>query len=215
MAKQKLKRMSTLDAFGNVIQEPKQWRGIWRQFFGNDNPLTVELGCGRAEIAVALAQKYPQRNFIGLDIKGARLWVGAREAATKNLKNICFVRLWAERLPEVFAKSEISEIWITFPDPFRKRAQAKHRLTSARFLAIYRSVLAPSGLLHVKTDDDDLYQFTLETIRRERCSIHRQSCDLYQTHGTEDLVVIQSHYEKQHLKSGRTIKYVCFSLPAE
>jgi tRNA (guanine-N7-)-methyltransferase len=215
MAKQKLKRMRTLDGFANVIQNPLQWQGIWHEYFGNNNPMTVELGCGKAEISVALAEKYPERNFIGIDIKGARLWVGARDALDKNLKNICFMRLWAERLPLVFVKSEISEIWITFPDPFRKRAQAKKRLTSTRFLSTYRSVLASCGSIHMKTDDNDLFQFTLKTLEKEKCLIHRQCDDLYHAQNMEDVVLIQSHYEKQHLKMGRSIKYVRFSLPAK
>lgn len=205
--------MLTLDRFSNVIQYPQQWKGRWNDFFGNSNPLTVELGCGKGEISLGLAEKFPQRNFLGIDVKGARLWVGARDAIEKRLKNIAFIRLWAERLPDIFSESEVSEIWITFPDPFRKRAQEKRRLTSRRFLNIYRQVLAPRAKIHVKTDDMDLFDFSARIARTENCLLHTITENLYHDSKVDEFLAISSHYEKKHLQAGRTIKYMCYSLP--
>ena len=204
--------MTTLDRFSTVLQDPMQWQRRWRQYFGNDNPITLELGCGKAEVSVGLAERYPHRNFVGIDIKGARLWVGARDAAAKKLVNICFIRLWADHLPHIFAASEVAELWITFPDPFRKRAQEKRRLTSSRFISIYRKVLQPEGKIHVKTDDDDLFQFTMDEVEKEKCLVHKVTWDLYQDLDVQENLTIQSHYEKLHLRMGKKIKYLCFSL---
>jgi tRNA (guanine-N7-)-methyltransferase len=212
MAKQKLKRILTLDRFSNVIQNPLQWKGRWDAFFGNSNPITLELGCGKAEISLGLAEKFPQRNFLGIDVKGARLWVGARNANEKKLQNIAFMRMWAERLPDIFSETEVSEIWITYPDPFRKRAQEKRRLTSSRFLKIYRLVLSHQAKIHVKTDDLELFRFSLKTAERENCIVHTSTENLYLQENVDQDLSIPSHYEKKHLAAGRTIKYLCFSL---
>jgi tRNA (guanine-N7-)-methyltransferase len=211
MAKQKLKRILTLDRFSNVIQNPLQWKGRWDAFFGNSNPITLELGCGKAEISLGLAEKFPQRNFLGIDVKGARLWVGARNANEKKLQNIAFVRMWAEQLPDIFSETEVSEIWITYPDPFHKRAQEKRRLTSSRFLNIYRLVLSHQAKIHVKTDDLELFRFSLNTAEKENCIVHANTENLYLQEKVDQDLAIPSHYEKKHLSAGRTIKYLCFS----
>ena len=175
MAKNKLAKFAEMELLPNVFQ-PKNMdilrtdyhlKGKWREeVFQNDGPLVLEIGCGKGEYAVELGRMYPEKNFIGLDIKGARMWKGAKAASEAGMKNVAFVRMYAELLASVFAPGEVSEIWITFPDP--QMAKARKRLTGTRFLSLYRKILAPGARIHLKTDSPFLYAYTMEVIR-ENC----------------------------------------------
>ncbi len=214
MAKQKLIRFAALSSLANVRQEPDGLRGRWAaDFFHNDHPLILELGCGRGDYAVALAQGHPEINVLGLDIKGPRLWVGATRALELQLGNAGFVRTAIEQIETFFAPGEIAAIWITFPDPHPPAGRRKKRLTSPRFLAIYRSLLQPGGLIHLKTDDEGLYYYTLLTLRDEGAELLADLPDLYTGASNPDLTGIQTAYERRHLQEGKSIKYICFRFP--
>ena len=190
-------------------------KGRWNQlYFKNDDPIVLELGCGRADYTIALAQKFPQINFIGVDAKGERLWQAAKNAIENSLNNTAFLRCLIERIPNYFDKNEIHEIWITFPDPFIKKSKAKKRLTSHRFLKLYQQILKSNNLIHLKTDDETLFNHTLETIESEKYILHKAANDLYSDSrlSSNDLLTIKTTYEKRYLERGRKIKYACFSL---
>jgi tRNA (guanine-N7-)-methyltransferase len=213
MAKQKLLRFAAMPGLANVRQEPGSLRGRWHaEFFRNDHPITLELACGKGDYTVALAQRHPRRNVIGVDIKGARLWVGATRARDLGLANAGFVRTAIEQLAEFFAEGEIAEIWITFPDPHPTSSRRKKRLTSPRFLALYRRLLEPGGLIHLKTDDEALYHYTLLTLAEEGGQVLADLPDLYAQPAASDLHEIQTTYERRHLAEGKTIKYIRFRL---
>ena len=213
MAKQKLIRFEQLPQLTNVRQTPGEIRGAWRSlFFHNDFPITLELGCGKGDYTVELAQRYPDRNFIGVDIKGPRLWVGATRALEAGLTNAGFLRTAIEQIGDFFAPGEIDEIWITFPDPHPPAGRRKKRLTSPRFLQLYRSLIRPGGLLHLKTDDENLYTYTLHTLADEGAEVIAAVADLYGQPSASDSAEIQTSYELRHLKESKTIKYICFRL---
>lgn len=213
MAKKKLKRFAEMATFPNVIQMSTHLRGRWhRDYFHNDNPITVELACGRGEYTVGLARLYPQRNFIGIDLKGARLWRGAKTAIEENLANAAFVRLPIEQLAQCFGPGEVTEIWITFPDPFLREGKAKKRLTSPRFVNIYRQIIIPGGTIHLKTDEPNLFAFTQEVITEMGLKLTEKIDDLYANPVGNEILAIQTSYEKRHLADGRTIRYLSFSL---
>ena len=192
-----------------------QLRGKWQaEHFQNNNPITLELACGGGEYTLALARRYPERNFIGVDIKGARLWKGARVALAEELHNAAFLRIRIEMITHFFAKDEIAEIWITFPDPFPRKGKANRRLTATPFLKRYQQILQPNGLIHLKTDDLNLYEFTLETITEQRHPIEDQCADIYADNLPLEELAIRTFYEKMHLADERTIKYVRFQLKA-
>ena len=183
--------------------------GHWREdFFHNDHPIVLELGCGRGEYTVGLAQKYPDKNFIGVDIKGARMWAGAKEAELNGIKNAAFLRTQIEFITEFFAANEVDEIWITFCDPQMKKATK--RLTSTYFMQRYQRIVKPNGLIHLKTDSPFLYTYTTEMLRLNPYPVIVHTDDLY---GTEDALLtdakaLQTHYEKQWLDRGLSIKYI-------
>lgn len=189
-------------------------KGQWSQLhFNNSQPLTLELACGRAEYAVALAAKYPDTNFIGVDIKGARIWQGARRAMEAGLTNIAFLRTRIEMINFFFAMQEVSELWITFPDPFLRPSKANRRLTSPPFLARYRELLKPGGLIHLKTDDRQLYEFTLEVIAETAdAKLLYHNDDIYADATPFEELSIRTYYENMHLQAGKTSKYIRFSL---
>lgn len=192
--------------------ERVEMKGHWRsRHFGNDHPLTLELACGKGDYALGLAQRFPERNFIGVDIKGARIWRGAKTALEKGLKNVAFLRTRIEQIALFFEKNEVDEIWITFPDPFLRDSKANRRLTSAMFLGQYRKILKPGGLVHLKTDEPNLYDFTLETLAAQRdYSLQYHDDDIYAKPLPMPELEIKTFYEKQHLAAGKTIKYVRF-----
>ncbi len=189
-------------------------KGKWAsQHFKNDHPLTLELACGKGEYTVGLAQRFPERNFIGVDVKGARIWRGAKTALEAGVPNAAFLRTRIEQLALFFEKDEVSEIWITFPDPFLANTKANRRLTSPPFLTEYQKVLKPGGLFHLKTDDETLYQFTLEVLGKQKeYALLSHDDDIYAKPLPMEELEIKTFYEKQHLAEKKTIKYVRFRL---
>lgn len=223
MGKNKLKKFSEMKSFDFVFQYP--WaelnrlggfplRGKWHEFFGNTNPITLELGCGKGEYAVGLARRFPEKNFIGIDIKGARMWTGAKQAETLNLKNVAFLRTDIELLSRFFVPGEVSEIWITFPDP--QMQKPRKRLTATRMLSLYASVIKPSGVINLKTDSPFLFAYTSMLLSHNGISPLAETDDLYNNKNNKDfpqaLTEIQTHYEQQWLARGLSIKYISFSL---
>ncbi len=224
MSKNKLKKFAELQAMENVFEFPLQkilagdnfeLRGQWhKKFFGNSNPIVLELGCGRGEYTVGLARRFTDKNVIGIDIKGARIWTGAKEANEANLTNVAFVRTDIQNIGSFFATNEVSEIWITFPDPQMKKV--RKRLTSARFLEYYRKVLINNGIIHLKTDSNFLFTYTYKLLNNNNLPIKLNISDVYGTEGNNDtslLTSIRTYYESQWLQRGITIKYLQFCLP--
>lgn len=211
MAKKKLKRILALPGLENVVNDPGQLKGKWGAgYFKNGNPITLELGCGKGDVAVALAQKHPEGNFIGIDLKGARLYIGAKRGIEYKLTNLCFIQMNIEKIADVFAPGEVREIWITFPDPFPQKARAKKRLTSPKYMALYRQILDPGGIIHFKTDDPGLYQYTLETLGSEGCLVEQATEDVDQLEEPDENIFIRTTYEKRHIEAGKDIKYIRF-----
>jgi len=219
MAKNKLARFAEMEKLPNVFQPRHEevfrtdykLKGKWKTaVFGNDHPIILEIGCGKGEYAVELAKLYPEKNFIGLDIKGARMWRGAKQAEAENLANVVFLRTYAELLESVFAPGEINGIWITFPDP--QMSKARKRLTGTRFLSLYKKMLAPDAPIHLKTDSPFLYAYTLEVIRKNHLPVTVHTEDLYGCGYDDKILGIKTFYEKQWLSRGKTIKYIRFSL---
>lgn len=222
MGKNKLKKfadMETIDfvfqyPFARLQQEGFDLRGKWHSdFFGNSNPIVLELGCGKGEYTVGLARRFPDKNFIGIDIKGARMWTGASQAREAAMGNVAFVRTSIELIRSFFAPGEVAEIWITFPDPQMKKV--RKRLTSTRFMELYRGVLADGGLIHLKTDSPFLYRYTSLMTALNGLPVECQTDDLYQSGLADDILDIKTHYERQWLARGLSIKYIKFRLPAE
>jgi len=219
MSKGKLERFAELKTFNNVFEYPDYppdkpffLKGKWRSgYFKNDKPITLELACGKGEYTIALAKKYPDRNFIGIDIKGARIWKGAKMALGEGLANVAFLRIFIDRLHNYFDKEEIDQIWITFPDPYPKKSKKNKRLTSSKFLNLYRNILKKEGQIHLKTDSELLYQFSLEMIKTEKCKVEESTEDLYNSSPTNEILTIKTYFELKHLEEGRRIKYLCFS----
>lgn len=225
MGKNKLKKFKEMESFDFVHQYPFAalresgfpFKGRWHEFFHNDNPIVLELGCGKGEYTVGLARRFPDRNFIGIDIKGARIWTGAKEAAGEGLGNVAFVRTDIELIPHFFAPGEVSEIWITFPDPQMKKT--RKRLTSTRFMDLYRKILAPDGVINLKSDSPFLYTYTRLMVNLNHLPLTADIADLYGTEAApgdpEGLREIRTYYEQQWLDRGLTIKYLRWHLPAE
>ncbi|MDE7427457.1 MAG: tRNA (guanosine(46)-N7)-methyltransferase TrmB [Muribaculaceae bacterium] len=223
MGKNKLKKFADMQQLDFVYQYPFArlqnegfpLRGEWNdKVFHNSNPIILELGCGKGEYAVGLAQRYPECNFIGIDIKGARMWTGARQVVDKGLDNVAFLRTSIELLPYFFAHGEVSEIWITFPDPQMKKT--RKRLTSTRFMELYRQILKPLGRINLKTDSPFLYTYTRRMAELNRMPELENVADLYNTSGVNTaLTDIRTHYEQQWLDRGLTIKYITFRLPSD
>ena len=215
MGKNKLKRFAFNEISENVIQRGKDFytsiKGNWKiDFFKNDNPITVELGCGNGEYTIGLGEVFAERNFIGTDIKGARIFKGSQAALEKNLSNVGFLRTKIEFILEFFTPDEIDEIWITFPDPRLKDRQDKHRLTHPRFLALYRKFLKKEGFIHLKTDSRELFDYTLEVLKSEKVYDLVYTFDLYTSELLEDHRGIQTKYEKIFLAEGKKINYLRF-----
>ncbi len=226
--KNKLRKFAEVLSFPNVyecynVQQPQlvgadmipvDLKGKWaKEHFKNENPITLELACGGGEYTVGLAQNFPNRNFIGVDVKGNRLWKGAKTALEAGLANVAFLRTRIEIIDHFFAPSEVAEIWITFPDPFPRAIKENRRLTSAYFLEKYRQILQAKGLVHLKHDDPDFYQFTLDTIAQdERNHLVFTESDIYASVLPFPELDIQTLYESFHLAAGKTIKYVRFQI---
>lgn len=189
-------------------------KGEWAQKqFGNDRPITLELACGKGDYTLGLARMYPERNFIGVDIKGARIWKGAGLALEENLENVAFLRTRIEQIALFFEAGEVDEIWITFPDPFLRKSKANRRLTSVNFLKHYSKILKKEGIVHLKTDSPELYEFTLETLAEtDLATLLYEKDDIYSEELYLPELELKTFYEKMHLREGKTIKYVQFKL---
>lgn len=213
MGQKKLVRFRELENFSNVLQYPENMPGHWSQVFRNDNPITLELACGKGEYSVNLGREHKDRNFVGVDIKGNRIYIGAKKALAEDLSNVAFLRAQIGQLTQYFAPGEVAEIWIIFPDPFLRAGKAKNRLTHPRFLRLYQQVLSPGARIHLKTDSQELYEFTREVIAEQACILHEDIADIYGQGKATGPLAIQTFYEGMHLADGRTIYYLSFSLP--
>ncbi|MBK6443956.1 MAG: tRNA (guanosine(46)-N7)-methyltransferase TrmB [Bacteroidetes bacterium] len=220
MGKDKLRRFAENETFPNLIQPlmtypplDHELKGKWHEnFFHNQAPIVLELGCGRGEYTVNLAEKFPEKNFIGIDWKGARLWRGAKTGVESQIKNMAFLRIQIENIASFFGPDEVDEIWITFPDPHLRERDDQKRLTSHRFLNLYRQFLKPNGFVNLKTDSRFLYDFTIEVIQDQNLPIKIQTEHLYQSEYADDVLSIKTTYEKIWLKEGLNICYLKFSL---
>jgi len=214
MGKDKLRRFAEIETFSNVLQldAGKPYKGQWsKTFFKNDNPVVLELACGKGEYTVNLAVMFPDKNFIGIDYKGNRIWRGAKTALEDGVSNVAFIRMQIETLTEFFAPDEIDEIWITFPDPQPQLSREKKRLTSPRFLNMYTEVLKPGGCVNLKTDNDGFYAYTAEKIKELNLKEHINTADLYKSEYADEVLSIKTYYEKKYLKDNKNINYLKFS----
>ncbi|MBQ4913032.1 tRNA (guanosine(46)-N7)-methyltransferase TrmB [Maribacter sp. MMG018] len=217
-SKNKLKRFKENETFKNVIQPTREeiqegfsLKGRWHEHFKNDHPIVLELGCGKGEYTVGLARKYKDKNFIGIDIKGARFWRGAKTALEENLPNVAFLRTQIELVDLLFGENEVSEIWITFPDPQIKYKRTKHRMTNKEFLNKYKKILNPTGTVNLKTDSEFMHGYTLGLLHGLGLEVIYANHDVYKNEGSpEEVLEIQTFYENQYLEKGKPITYVKF-----
>lgn len=201
-------------ALENVLNKDYRMKGRWRDaFFQNDHPLVLELGCGRGEYTVGMARIFPLKNFLGVDIKGARMWQGATTVNLEQLQNAGFIRTQIECIGSFFDTNEVDEIWLTFPDPQLKRRRRKKRMTGARFLNTYRTFLKPNGTIHLKTDSAELYQDLLDLLTFNDIKPRIATDDLYHVSSFEPIMTIKTYYEQQYLEAGKKITYIQFQLP--
>lgn len=219
MARQKLERFASNTDLSNIIEEGKEIyqniKGNWATFFKNSNPVVLEVGCGKGDYTTGMASLFANKNFIGTDIKGDRIWKGSTVAIENNLNNVAFLRTEIYILEQFFAPSEVGEIWITFPDPRPRTKDEKHRLTSERFIDIYKKILVPNGCIHLKTDSDFLYQHTLELLKKSP-TINAKNLlftdDVYQSDLLADHHGLTTAYERRYLAEGKKIKYLKFNI---
>jgi tRNA (guanine-N7-)-methyltransferase len=220
MSKNKLAKFAEMAEFSHVFQLTTQeitsgktfdLQGKWNaRFFGNNHQIVLELGCGKGEYTVELAEKYPDKNFIGVDIKGARIWTGAKKSLERGLKNVAFLRIDIEMINHFFGAGEVSEIWLTFPDPQMRKTNK--RLSSPNFLRRYVQLLTPNGLLHLKTDSNFMFAYTCAVVEDNKFPIVLKTNDLYAEKEVSDILQIKTFYEKQWIARGIAIKYLCFKL---
>lgn len=214
MGKDKLRKFGEYDAMSHTFDfHSTEIKGNWHtQVFENTNPIVLELACGGGEYTLGLAARYPDKNFIGVDIKGARLWKGAKKSKEMGLKNVAFLRIQIEQLATFFAPNEVSEFWITFPDPQPRESKIKKRLTSSRMLAVYRQVAQAHARVHLKTDSPLLFHFTKDQILEEKLQLIEEHTNVYKLQPVPDDLQIQTFYEKKWLQENRIIRYLLFSL---
>lgn len=213
MQGKKLMRFAEIKTFKNVLEFPEEMKNKWVSHFQNSNPLIIELACGKGEYTVNMAKALPEKNFIGVDIKGNRMYVGAKRALNEEIENVAFLRTRIEQIDQYFDEQSVGEIWITFPDPFLRDGKAKNRLTHHKFLALYQKILAKDGIVHLKTDSPQLFEFTKEMVMHHRCEIVQLIDNIY-ANGTPAFPLnIQTYYEGMHLLDNRTIQYISFKLP--
>ncbi|MEZ4793428.1 MAG: tRNA (guanosine(46)-N7)-methyltransferase TrmB [Gelidibacter sp.] len=221
-SKNKLKRFKENETFSNVIQPKRDelvnanfdLKGHWNEkVFKNNHPLVLELGCGKGEYSIALAKRYPNKNFIGIDIKGARFWRGAKTAVQEDIQNVTFLRTQIELIDYAFAEHEVDEIWITFPDPQIKYKRTKHRMTNTEFLQRYKKILKPEGLVHLKTDSEFMHGYTLGLLHGKGHEVLYANHNIYKQEGSPDEVTsIQTHYESLYLEKNKPITYIRFKI---
>ena len=221
-SKNKLKRFRENDTFSNVIQPTREeivanqfpYKGKWNSdFFKNDAPIVLELGCGKGEYTVALAKKFPNKNFVGIDIKGARFWRGAKTAIEDGMNNVAFIRTQIELIEGMFAENEVSEIWITFPDPQIKYKRTKHRMTNIEFLKKYKTILKEDGVVNLKTDSEFMHGYTLGLLHGAGHEVIYANHDVYKQAGSpEEVTSIQTFYERQYLEQDKPITYIRFKI---
>jgi len=212
MGLNKLERFAEIKTFQNVLEYPADMKGQWKTFFGNNNPITLELACGKGEYAVGLGRLHPGRNFVGVDIKGNRMWVGAKSALKESLTNVAFLRTQIEKITDYFAEGEVSEIWITFPDPQLRVSKAKKRLTHPRFLRLYQAIMGNNGVVNLKTDSPDLYDFTKLVINLFELRTFVELKDVYGEKEISPDLQIKTYYESLDIAKSNRIHYLNFSL---
>lgn len=215
MGQKKLVRFEAIKQFPNVLEYPQGMQGKWSSFFKNDATVTLELACGKGEYAVGLGRMFANRNFIGIDIKGNRIWRGAKTALDEGLTNVAFIRSHIDKITDYFIGGEVAEIWITFPDPQLRGSRAKKRLTHPRFLRHYQQILQKDGLVHLKTDSPDLYQFTLTVINLFGLELLENTDQVYSQANIKPELQIKTHYESLDIAQSSRVHYLCFRLNKE
>ncbi|RYY59926.1 MAG: tRNA (guanosine(46)-N7)-methyltransferase TrmB [Chitinophagaceae bacterium] len=213
MGQKKLIRFEEIKSFDNVLQYPEGMPGTWSSYFNNELPLTLELACGKGEYAIGLAQLFPEGNYLGIDLKGNRLWVGARKAKALGLRNVAFMRTKIDQLTDYFEPGEVSSIWITFPDPQLRKSKAKKRLTHPKFLRLYQQVLTAGGKIQLKTDSPSLYRFTKKVAELYGCTVIDDLDDVYAAPDLPDELRIRTHYEGLDIAGSNRIHFISFTLP--
>ncbi|MDD2798751.1 MAG: tRNA (guanosine(46)-N7)-methyltransferase TrmB [Bacteroidales bacterium] len=217
MGKNKLKKFSEMESYPHVFQYPFAviqesgfpMQGEWgKQFFGNDHPIVLELGCGKGEYTVGLARMFPDKNFIGVDVKGARMWTGAKQSLEEGLTNVAFLRTDIELIHHFFGAGEVAEIWITFPDP--QMNKVRKRLTSTRFMELYRQILTENGIVHLKSDSNFMFTYTCLMVEVNTYPVLASTNDLYHSDSVDPILAIKTYYEQQWLDRGLNIKYIKF-----
>ncbi|WP_313367349.1 tRNA (guanosine(46)-N7)-methyltransferase TrmB [Sphingobacterium mizutaii] len=211
MGKDKLRKFAEVSTFKNVVQldAGKEFKGKWaKEFFKNEKPVILELACGKGEYTVNLAKLFPEKNFIGIDYKGNRIWRGAKTALEEEIDNVGFLRIQIETILEHFEKGEIAEIWITFPDPQPQDSREKKRLTNPVFLERYKEILVPEGIMHLKTDNDGFFAYTVEQIELQGLPKLKETTDLYHSDLVDEVLSIKTYYEKKYLAEDKNINYV-------
>lgn len=199
--------------FEELDMDGFELKGRWREdFFKNQNPIVLELACGKGEYTVGLAKRFPEKNFIGMDIKGARMWKGCKKSNEAGMSNVAFIRTQIEQIRYFFGEKEVDEIWITFPDPHLRKSRAKKRLTSPQFLQRFKPLMKDDGIIHLKTDDDTLFEFTKEVAQDYKHTVHQLFGDVYGEEVPGPLTEIQTFYEQMWLEEGKKIKYISFTL---
>lgn len=215
MAQKKLERFAAIKTFPNVLEYPTDMKGKWHEFFKNNNPVILELACGRGEYTVGLSQLHPAENFIGVDVKGNRMFIGAKKCLAENLNNAGFLRTQIEKLTDYFNAGEVDEIWITFPDPQLRISKAKKRLTHPRFLRLYQQILKTGGFIHLKTDSPNLYRFTKTVAELYDLTIVEDSDNVYSEAIVKEDLKIKTHYESLDIAQSKKIHYLKFTLPVQ
>ena len=215
MGQKKLQRFAEIKTFANVLEHPQDMKGKWNGFFKNDHAIILELACGKGEYAVGLGRKFPQQNFIGVDIKGNRIWRGAKTALEEGLHNVAFLRSPIDNITQYFTKDEVSEIWITFPDPQLRLSKIKKRLTHPKFLRLYQQFLQPDGCVHLKTDSPNLYNFTKAVIDIYQLELLEDRDNVYASDDISDVLKIKTYYESLDIAQSNRIHYLKFKINKE
>lgn len=216
MGKDKLRKFAEIETFSNVrqLEEGIELKGQWaKTLFKNDKPIALELACGKGEYTVNMAKHFPEKNFIGIDFKGNRIWRGAKTALEEGIPNVAFLRIQIENILDYFASGEISEIWITFPDPQPQKSRIKKRLTNPVFLKKYKAILSENAPIHLKTDSDLLYQYTLEVLKEMNITPGRSTPDLYNSQFLDPILSIKTYYEQKYLEQNKSINYMQWVFP--